>query len=336
MKKFFLLSLLAFMSSLCGNQNDNGFFYISSDLLIWQMREQGADNWGQVMQPAGAFQEMQLLPAPFKWKPGFRIGVGYNSNHDLWDVLFSYTWYRTNAVLLTNQTSSFVFSSFLGNFFIDNTNGAKLSGPIYKDASIQWDVLFNTFDLEVGRVFYTDAFLTLRPFIGLKGGVINQKISTTWQVPFDQVSPLIPPVPVTTFSSAVENLKNNFGGIGPSGGLNASWHLYTTPDTTCNFFGNFSGALILGHWNLSDLYQNNAPQSVAIINDKITSALTMVRGNMGLEWLHDINDDVMLTLRVSYESQVWLNMLRFYSLNGGRFNNLLSLHGGVVEVGVTF
>lgn len=333
MKKIFLLSLFGIASCLYSHPTTNGFF-MGANLLIWQIREVGADNWAQVIQEPGVYQQVQLLDAPFKWKPGFRLDIGYDSHYDLWDILFSYTWYRTNAALLTNQTSSFVYSSFLGNFFINNTNGAKISGPVYRAASINWDVLFNTFDLELGRTFKTDEFLTVRPFIGLKGGVVNQRINTNWKTPFakdvfDQL------VPLTTFSSATEAIKNNFGGAGPLAGINTSWIFYTTYRHSCSIFGNFSGALLGGRWHLKDLYQNNAPQSVAIINDSLTTALTMVRGNLGIGWDALIND-FMLTLSLSYESQVWFNMLRFYSLNGGRPNNLLSLQGAVFELGINF
>lgn len=330
-----MISLLGIVSYLYSYQNTKNSFFICSDLLLWQIREGGADNWAQIIQEPGIHQEVQLLNAPFQWEPGFRIGVGCTSNNDLWDILFSYTWFKTSAALSTHQTSSFVYSSFLGNFFIDNTNGSKISGPVYRDAGIQWNFLFNTFDLELGRVFQTDEFLTLRPFIGLKSGLINQSITTNWRMPFGRDNQLDPLVPITTFSLANERVTNNSLAIGPSSGLNTSWLLYKTSAYACSIIGNFSCGLLFSRWDLKDLYKNNAPQSVTISNDKIMTALTMIRGNMGIEW-HSCFKELMLTIRLSYESQVWFNQLRYYSFNGGRLNDLLSLHGGVFEVCINF
>ena len=41
-----------------------------------------------------------------KWSPGFRIGIGWNTNHDGWDANVTWTWYE-------NSKSSFASADFV-------------------------------------------------------------------------------------------------------------------------------------------------------------------------------------------------------------------------------
>lgn len=319
MKKSIFFSLLIFTTKLYANPytDDSSSFF--AEALVWELREGSADNWAQQISPAGPTRTAKVLGVPFKLSPGVRLGAVYNSGYADWDTAFTYTWFQTKGVSQATATTGGVYSPFLGNFFINNTGGAGLSGPIYRNASIQWKVLFNICDLEVGRTFQIDQFLSLHPFIGIKGGSINHNINSTWQNP----------TVATTFTSATENLKNNFLGVGPSLGLNTTWGIYSTPKSSFNIFGNFSGALLWGHWRFKDLYRNNTPTSVAVHVKPINGAATMTRGLMGIEWVGCIAETKM-AVRLGYEAQVWFNQMQFYSFNMGRLNNLMSLQGGVL------
>ncbi len=85
--------------------------------------------------------------------------------------------------------------------------------------------------------------------MGLKAAFINQSIDSNWQNPYDPSSKL----PISTFSSAVENFTNNFWGVGPSFGLNTSWNLYEMPKNSMGLFGDFSGAFLWGGWQITDV-----------------------------------------------------------------------------------
>lgn len=324
MKKGILFSLLAFTTQLYANAHadysDSSFFF--SEALVWKLREGSDDNWAQEISPAGTTERTaKIFGVPFKWSPGFRLGIGYNNCYNDWDSIFSYTWFQTKGSSQAAATSGGIFSPFLGNFYINNTNGAGIRGPDYRSASIQWKVLFNVCDLEVGRTLQIDEFFKLRPFIGIKGGSINQNINSNWENP----------TVATTFTSATENLKNNFLGIGPSLGLNTTWSLCSTPKFGFNLFGNFSGALLWGHWRFKDVYTNNTPASVSVNVRPVNGAATMARGLLGIEWVGCVAGANM-AVRLGYEAQVWFNQVQYYSLNMGRLNNLMSLQGGVLGV----
>lgn len=328
--------LFCFTSQVFGLQYTNKSIFVFLDLLTWQAREVSDDNWAQILGPVGTNQQIQFLDVPFKWNPGFRIGMGYNNKENSSDIQLYYTGYKTKGINQASVNTGEIHSAFAGNFYASNVAGAGVSGPYYHKAGIQWNILFNTLDLELGRTIKINSLLNLRPFTGLKAAVINQTINTTWQDPFMPTTSSNPtPTRITTFSTATENLTNNFKGAGPSFGLDTTWHLYEPTNHQLNLIGNFSGAFLWGHWALSDVYRNNTPLSITVINDSLSTAASMAKGYLGMEWIGFFNN-AKLNIRLGYEGQVWFNQLRYYTFDMGKMNDSLFLHGGVLNFLFTF
>lgn len=300
-----------------------------SDLLVWRVREGSADNWAQAISSPDTSQTANLFDAPFNWNTGFRIGIGYNNTLDHWDTLFYWTHYQTKA---NNNASGQIYSAFLGNFFANNTDGANF-GPFYQSANLLWRFAYDTLDLELGRAFKIDRFLNIRPFIGIKTALINQTINTSWYGPSTKVLGVI--VPINTFSSATEILKNNFWGIGPSIGLNTTWPIYEKTQDSFDIFGNFSAALLWGHWSFKDDYQNDTPVSISVSVNDVNGAAPMFTAFVGVEWNHYFRQS-NLNVRLGYETQVWFDQMQYYSYNMGRLNNLMSLQGSTLEFSYQF
>ena len=304
-----------------------------ADALFWTVTEGSADNWAQVITPKDLWGSYvgsaTLVDAPFDWNAGFRVGIGHQRPGNSLDVALSYTNFSTTA---TSQAAGEVYSAFLGNFFVDNTDGDSF-GPHYRSANIDWDFDFHTIDLEVRRSFHIAANLTVRPFAGLKAAIINQSLDSTWRQPINTSEKTY------LFTSATEDLQQDFWGIGPSLGATLEMPLHTSSRYTLRLFGTPSGSLMFGHWTFKDLYINDGPTSttiatptsIAIDTSPITGAATMISGVMGVEWKQCF-PRATTTVRIGYEAQVWLNQMQFYSYNMGRLNNLTSLHGGILEL----
>lgn len=336
LKKGFLALLLCFASQAFSFQTTNNTTFVFLDLLMWQVREVSDDNWAQIIEPAGVHQQTQFLHVPFQFEPGVRVGIHYDNRDNPWNIQFYYTGYKTKGRNQVSLNAGEIHSTFAGNFYADNAAGDGISGPYYHQAGIKWNVLFNSLDLELGRTTNINRFLNLRPFIGLKAATIYQSIHTNWQEPFKPTTILNPtPTPITTFFSATEDMTNNFKGIGPSAGLDSTWHLYETQNNALNLIGNFSGALLWGHWNLADKYRNDTPVSIAVINDSLSTAAPMTKAYVGLEWANVFANN-RLNVRLGYEGQFWFNQLRYYTFSIGKTNDSLFLQGGVLEFLFTF
>lgn len=291
-----------------------------ADLLIWKLREGGADNWGQIITPAATFQNIIVLDVPFEWKAGLRLAYGRHHAHN-WDSFIYYTHYQTTGHNQASVNVDGIYSASLGNFFSNNTNGANF-GPNYYQANIQWKFRFDTVDLEVGRTIVVDRITTLRPFAGIKIAKIDQHFGSTW----------LNPTTVVPFTQAQEDQKNDFWGVGPYIGLHTELPLYQSPTSRFNLFGDVSGALMWGHWQFKDDYSTNMPSTVTVGFDTLNSAATMARGILGVEWL--IGEQ--LNLKLGYEAQVWFDHMQCYSFNVGRLNNLMSLQGAVLDLSLNF
>ncbi|MBS0653751.1 MAG: hypothetical protein JSR39_09560, partial [Verrucomicrobia bacterium] len=258
------------------------------------------------------------------WDAGFRVGIGYGMKHDQWDTQLYYTRFHTDGHDHVSGGPGTIHSSFLGNFYVNNAEGAGLSGIAYQKGSIDWSIRYNIFDWELGRSFWVSKALSLRPFLGLKGGWIDQSIHSKWVDP-DVAAPLF-------FHSGKENLKNNFWGVGPSAGLNTKWMALDVNNHRLWLFGDLSGAIMYGHWTFSDAFRNDIDQKVKVKLSHLNSGATMVRTWMGLGW------DVLFSrgryqfaAQLGYEMQFWFDQLQYYSFDDGRLVNELTLQGGTLE-----
>lgn len=310
-------------------RSDSSTVSLFADLLVWSAAESGADNWAEVIYPSGSTTHCKIQDVRFNWNAGVRVGLDYGMHHDQWDTSLYYTWFRTKGTHHTSGPLGSVFSSFMGNFYIDNSTGAGISGVPYEKASMDWTIRFNMFDWELGRAFSVSRALSVRPFVGLKGGWIHQSIHSKWKHP-DLSDPKY--AGATPFTTATENLKNNFWGLGPSAGLNTKWSLLRSQRHLLNLFGDFSGAIMWGHWTFRDAYRNDIGQKVSIDVSPIDGGASMLRMLMGLEWGININaGQSRFSTRLGYEMQCWLDQLQFYSFDAGRLSDELTFQGGTLE-----
>src|SRR3989344_2829996 len=81
-------------------QIDGYGWYLFGDFLWWNVQEGGTD-W--VLRDSDRRNVSTVTSktytnhdVDFGWNPGFRVGVGWNTNHDDWDTNFYYTWYQAS------------------------------------------------------------------------------------------------------------------------------------------------------------------------------------------------------------------------------------------------
>lgn len=296
---------------------------IFANLIVWTAKEAGADCWAEVITSDSSTSSNDIHQVNFGWDPGFKVGAGYKMKHDQWDTQIYYTWFRTRGKDYISSEPGAVHSTFLGNFYVNNPDGAGLSGPSYQKAGIDWSIHFNMIDWELNRKFYISKSLALHPFLGIKGGWIGQSIHTKWLNPDLSGSEF--------FNIGMENLKNNYWGIGPRAGINTKWNLFSN-QSQFYFLGNFSGAIMWGHWSFADDFQNDLSQQVSVNLQNIYGGSSMMQVFMGFEWNSNFSQNrCRFSAKLGYEMQFWLDQLQFYSFTAGRLVNELTLQGGTLE-----
>jgi len=307
---------------------DCGHFDVFANLIIWTAKEAGADCWAEIITSDIFSSSNDLLEVNFGWDPGFKVGAGYKGGKSRWDTQTCYTWFHTKGSDDISGAPGTIHSTFLGNFYVDNIFGLGLSGPPYQKASIDWTIQFNIFDWELGYDFSVSNALSFRPFLGIKGGWINQSIDSKWVNP-DLSNPDF--FGAQPFNIGIESLKNNYWGIGPGAGVNTRWDLFRG-ESLFYLFGDFAGAMMWGHWSFNDVYQNDINQQVTVDLQDINGGSSMFRTFMGFGWdTYWRQNRYRFSTKLGYEMQFWLDQLQFYSFTGGRLTNNLSLQGGTFE-----
>lgn len=288
---------------LCQDRNVDIF----ADALYWYTSE--TIDWAFTLDSNQNFVDTHYKTISFDWKPGFRVGVGYNMQHDEWDSQISYTWFQAQA---KDQASGNVTSAFLA---------ARLSllEPFHA-GKISFNLHYNMVDWDLGRSFLVSNCLSFRPFIGAKGGWINQKIHAVWTTPnFAGLGFLY---------SASENVKNNFRGGGPKGGVNGKWILGNGEKHIFSLIGNFAAAYMWGQWKLKDEFIDLFFTQTSIPMGNRNFGALMFQALMGLGWDFNFDKDHShLSLKVGYEIQDWFNHFQVFTDTSGTQNSDLILQG---------
>ncbi len=193
-----------------------GSFWASIDLLYWTAWEKGfGSDFGDTTITTTSAPGFITIAVDehdknidFDWDPGFRVGIGYESNCSAWGADVYWT-----------------------RFY---QSGDSHSGPNHAD----WSLHFNTVDGIFGRKFWVGSCFDLRPFAGLRYALINQRLETHLE------TNVVSSAGTTSLILTNNHDRQRFWGIGPELGLQADWYfacgwsVYGTIDEAI-LYGNF-------------------------------------------------------------------------------------------------
>lgn len=165
---------------------------LSGDFLYWRAFEGGLDScvpeeFSDIVTSDGRvisrFSGRGREPH-FKWSPGFRIGLGYESSYSEWDIAACWTHFRSHS-----------------------------HGPNHHGNKIQWKINLDVIDLVAGYEFDLAPCFTLRPYGGLRGARIYQNLRIRE----------FPSSISTELFTLNKKDKARFLGIGPLFGVEGDW-----------------------------------------------------------------------------------------------------------------
>jgi Legionella pneumophila major outer membrane protein precursor len=294
-----------------------GQLTVFEEIFYWRASQESTSPW--------AYQQTQPLTTPpgavytepnayFRWSPGGRLGIIYKPKSFL-DTKLYMTYFSTKArESIIAPPGQFLIPEFFSGFTTEN---------LFNAAQLNWRLILNMFDLEIGHAFQPIDTLTFRPFIGVKGGTINQTIHSHWEANFVN----------NTVYSAKENLRNDFLGIGPSFGIDGIFAL----STNLAIHSDVATALLWGRWNIKDTYHRPAaflgliPQTTITTNTKHSNLGSfMARYFLGLAWTYQAKATVII--KAGYEMQFWSNQLRLPLFQALPVHGDLTLQGGTCGI----
>ncbi len=139
----------------------------------------------------------------YDYKPGFKIGVGYNFECDSWNAYLEYTRYHASNCVSRTRPSWAQFMEPIYNR-ITNTSGDEIDFKL----KLEYDFI----DLDLSRWQYAGQKLTIKTYLGMHGAWLKQNITSDFKINS-----------LNAINNAFYELKQWF--IGPRIGFFYKWKL---------------------------------------------------------------------------------------------------------------
>ena len=281
--------------------------YLTGDWLYFKPQEKGltyalesnatsSATMGTTIWNLGAGQYKSMN---FDWSSGFRVGIGWNTKHDDWDLLLSWMrFYSHEKNSIASSGSSYIFPT-LGDPTI-------ALGPV-ASASANFQLHLNQIELALGREFYVSRALSLKPLVSIVTAWIDQK----YNVQYDTM------LGIGTLGDGTFNKntnKNNYWGSGIKGGMNTQWEL----GWGFSIFGNGAVSILYGKFDVKKTSEVNALAGGVLINktpislDNFYLARFVTDLSLGMRFDYMFNDDRLhLGLQGGWEDHIYFGQNQF-------------------------
>jgi hypothetical protein len=272
--------------------------FLFADYLFWKTSEENLEycatfNYLPALTPPSD-KSVNIVYSPIQdWRSGVRGGVGYNLGHDEWDIRASWLW-------MPGSGSRHIKKPFRDHL----TSSMAVDTFNTLSASAKFSLLLNLVDLNLGREFCVSKWLTLRPFVGARGGWVSQHLDSIFH---DNTS--VPTVGSTQRYKV--SLEQRFWGVGILTGLETEWGL------NCGFsiYGDTSFSLLYGQFKnkrCEDLTYAKENTSAFRQNKHINTQQMLFDLQLGLRWDHLIaHGRFHIRLQAGWEQLLFLDHNKF-------------------------
>jgi hypothetical protein len=233
-----------------------------------------------------------IINLDWKWRPGFRVTLGYFNAPKYWEVMGQYTWFSDSASKKTNSpgNSSQIYLQTMGyapqSWFSPPENIANIHSYA--------DLYYNDLSTLVSRNFYPNPHLRLRVLGGLTSMWTHQTTKNTYNTFSDSYS----------FNS---RYHTKYWGVGFRMGTGADWYwgkdFYLT--------GKVFWSIITGRWNTSSTYRYNSGSLLSKVSDDSYLTTQNFQFLLGPSYQKSFSK-TRLELFVGYEFNTWLKALKTY------------------------
>ncbi|PIS00981.1 MAG: hypothetical protein COT84_04725 [Chlamydiae bacterium CG10_big_fil_rev_8_21_14_0_10_35_9] len=294
-------------------------FFTQGSFIYWQAREEGLEI--ALENPTNSTPlpsvSSNLLTTCFKYKPGFKVALGYRYKFDQIVGKIEYTrLYQTTRFSAPASTGGSLLPIWLNS---SNTAQASSVNSTWK---LDLDILDGSFSSKyiVGR------WLNFQPFFGVRAAWIDQRLKANYFI--------------TSFF-VESSSKSNSWAIGPNMGISSDWLL------GLGFYGigNASASLLYTRYRVNHYEKSiaNPDETRISASEKKDTLRSNVELNLGLGWgSYLINKKFHIDFKVSYDFLVFFyqnmmrNLLDTYNNQLTNSSNNLYLHGLTVKAQFDF
>lgn len=195
----------------------------SASFLYWQPFQDSFD-LGMISESSDSV-DRKTKNFDFDYKPGFKLGLGMNFNHDGFALYGEYTWLYANETTRAHPHHGFIVPPWLTD---GNTGDAT-------HAANHWKFWLNMLDISLLRVSFLGIKMTFTPLVGGRVLWIDQRLRTAYTI--DRGAGMVP-----EFTHAHTMTKSRGWLVGPRIGLNGDWIF----GCGIKFVGDFALSLLYG------------------------------------------------------------------------------------------
>ncbi len=273
-------------------------FWLEGDLLYWQANEDGL-SFAMESDSTTSIKNGQIIHPDFDWDWGFRLGLGYKIPHDKWDLFFNYTYIQSKADGSADATA--VFPTMESSFGLP-------SGYYATKANFNWKSTVNVADLELGRNCFVSRWLSIRPFMGVRGALIDQTTTVWYQggtaVPLGDTDKC--------------HLTNDFWGVGLRMGFDSLWGL----GAGWGIYGNGAASVLSGKFSVKQMekWVNADEKRVSLTADK-DSIVVAAEMALGVQWDYMFSRDrYHFGMKFGWEFNVFFDQNQMVRVTNSSFN----------------
>lgn len=158
-------------------------FFVDASFIYWNVSQQYMDYGRSVLTgsglggtPATAVANAQIALPDFKYKPGFKVGIGIDTAFDGWVVAAEYTWLHqktsTSVGTIVTPAVPGVTHGWLPNDWFNALDNATQRTA--ETISSNWKMNMDLLDVTVGRPYWNGRQLSIFPSAGLRALWIRQ------------------------------------------------------------------------------------------------------------------------------------------------------------------
>ncbi len=284
--------------------------WIVGDVLLWQAVEENL-TYAYTGNDTAGRSNRNLHTVHFDWDWGFRLGAGFNTPREGWDLDLYWTHIRNNAHGHVSQTTN------NDVFQIWTAAALPLPGTTTR-ASADWHCHLDQVDFDLGREFYVGKHLTLRPYVGAR---------STWLFQDYDIK--------TSNANNIEqkaDLKNRFWGFGFTAGLDTDWEF----GWGVSMYGEADMAILLGFHDITQKGTRTELGRIWKQDKSFRVGRAILDLGMGLKWMGLFFDDRFgVTLKVGYEYHLYFDQNQYILTSGfSGFELFNPVNGNLIYQGV--
>lgn len=287
----------------CGCESDsNSRFYVEGDLLVWKPTVHGIplgattiSNGTTLDNTTGSCTRVNNFD--FKWKAGFRVGLGYNLPCT-GDTKIIYTRFTSNA-----KAHACVPESVLGSFQPSYGAPIPFASEVGTTTSAfgQWRLQLNLLDFKLEKKLCFNNF-NFTPFVGVRGAWIQHRYNFT----------VSNSNPADTQDAETFCSRHRFEGAGLRSGIESEYNI-------CNGFGVYgfgAGSIVYGRHTFKAFevfFDPGLGRDInSSLNDHYFDSQAMFDWGLGIQWRTSLcSDRFGFTLQAGWEQNIFFNNVRF-------------------------